>query len=179
MNIFLKKMILGAMLAVLVVAALPVTHVFAQDENPPLRQVTNEQLEKAWAHQLKLYENLGRVFEDTNNQFPKAQELIDKASANGRDVSAVQSALDAFSAAVQTSRPIYTSLKGLVTVHAGFDASGKVTDAEQAKATLQEVRAKLQELKTSMGGTGKALREAVKAFRQANSPALPSSERGD
>ncbi len=178
MNICFKKIIAGAMLAVLTLAALPATSVFAQDENPPITQVTNEQLEKAWARQLKLYENLGKVFEDADSQFPRAQELIDKASANGRDVSAIRSALDAFSAALETSRPIYASLKGLITLHAGFDVNGKVTDAEQAKATVQEVRAKLQELKTSMGGTGKALREAVKAFREANKLALPSSERG-
>ncbi len=175
MNILFKKTILAGMVALLAFAALPVSSAFAQDQNPPKAAVTNEQLEKAWAKQLKLYANLGKVFEGTDAQFTRAQELIDKATANGKDASAVQAALDAFSAAVKKSLPTYKSMNGLVTAHVGFDASGKVTDAEKAKATVMEVRAKLQELKASMGGTGKALREAVKTFREANKPAEGTS----
>ncbi|MBK8822035.1 MAG: hypothetical protein IPN58_05350 [Anaerolineales bacterium] len=65
----------------------------------------------------------------------------------------------------------YDSMNGIVTLHEGFDASGKVTDAEKAKSTVQEMRTKMQELKSAMGGTGKALRDALKAFREENKPA--------
>lgn len=169
MNMFFKKMTLAVLVAMLAVAAMPLAPVFAQDENPP-REVTNEQLEKAWAYQLKLYERLGRVFEDTDARLAKAQELIDKATARGKDTSTLQSALTAFSDAVERSRADYNEIKRLITTHAGFDTNGKVADATQAQTTVQEVRAKLQELKTSMNGTGKALRAAVQAFREANKP---------
>lgn len=179
MNMLFKKTILAGLVAVLALAALPVTSAFAQDENPPKGEASTEQLEKAWAKQLKIYGMLGKAFEDTDAQFAKAQELIDKATANGKDASAVQSALNAFKAAVEKSRSIYDSLKSLITAHTGFDANGKVTDATQAKATVQSVRAKMQELKTSMDGTGKALREAIKAFRDANKPAKDTSPEKD
>ena len=62
-------------------------------------------------------------------------------------------------------------MEEIVNSHEGFDASGKVTDAEKAKSTLQEMGAKLKEVKSSMDGTGKALREAMKALRKSGKPA--------
>jgi len=169
-NMF-KKMILAIMTAALVFAAFPVTSAFAQGENPvPAGEVRNEKLEKAWARQLKTYERLGNGFDGLDAQIAKFQERIDKAASKGKNVTALQAALDAFEAASKTAQPIYDSIESMVNAHEGFDANGKVTDAEQAKSTLQEMGAKLKEVKSSMDGTGKALREAFKAFREANKP---------
>jgi hypothetical protein len=98
----------------------------------------------------------------------KVQKLLDRASAKGKDVSAVQAALDAFTVALKNAKPVYESMKGIINSHQGFDASGKVTDPEKAKETVQAMHAKMQEIKTAMNGTGKALHEAIKAFREAN-----------
>ena len=167
----IKKMILAVMTAALVFAAFPVTSAFAQGENPaPMGEVSNEKLEKAWARQLNIYERLGNGFDGLDAQIAKFQERIDKAASKGKNVTALQSALDAFEAASKTAQPIYDSIESIVNAHAGFDADGKVTDAEQAKSTVDEMRAKLKEVKSSMDGTGKALREAFKAFREANKP---------
>ena len=169
-NVF-KKMILAVMAAALVFAAFPATSAFAQGENPPSTgALTNAKLEKVWARQLKVYERLGKAFTDSDAKIAKIQALIDKAAANGKDVTALQSALDAFESAVKNTKPIYESMKGIVSSHQGFDSNGKVTDAEKAKSTVQEMGAKLKEVKSSMDGTGKALHEALKAFREANKP---------
>jgi uncharacterized lipoprotein YddW (UPF0748 family) len=170
MNNIFKKMILVVLTAALVFAAFPVTSVFAKGENPPKGELTNEKLEKIWARELKTYEQLGKVFSDIDGQAAKIQKRIDEAAKNGKDVSAVQVALDAFKAAAKAAKPTYDSISGIVNTHQGFDASGKVTDAEQAKSTLKEIHTKMLELKTAMGGTGKALRDALKAFREANKP---------
>jgi hypothetical protein len=170
MNSF-KKSILVALVAALAVAALPMASVFAQEQNPPKGEVTNEKLEQIWAKQLKAYERLGKAFDTNNDRFAKAQEMIDTAKANGKDVTAVQSALDAFEAALKSAQPTYESMKGIVNSHQGFDANGKVTDAEKAQSTVKEMRTKMQEVKSTLNGTGKALREAIKAFREANKPA--------
>ena len=170
MNNIFKKMILVALAAALVFAAFPVTSAFAQGENPPKGELTNEKLEQIWARQLKIHERLGKGFDDIDGQIAKFQARIDKAAENGKDVTALQAALDAFEAAMKNAKPIYESMNGIVNSHQGFDTEGKVTDAEKAKATVQEMRAKLKELKSEMGGTGKALRAALKAFREANKP---------
>jgi hypothetical protein len=175
-NMF-NKMILAVMTVALVFAAFPVTSAYAQDENPPKAELTNEKLEKVWAREMQAYERLGKVFSDIDGTISKLQARLDKASENGKDVTALQSALDAFESALASAKPTYDGMSGLINAHAGFDADGKVTNAEQAKSTVKEVGTKLKEVKDAMGGTGKALREALKAFREANKPATPPTER--
>ena len=171
-NVF-KKMIMAVMAAALVFAAFPATSAFAADDptSAPTGELSNAKLEKAWARQLKLYRNLGKLFTDSDAKIEKIQTLIDKAAENGKDVSAAQAALDAYAAALNDTQPIYEGMEEIVNSHEGFDASGKVTDAEKAKSTLQEMGAKLKEVKSSMDGTGKALREAMKALRKSGKPA--------
>ena len=166
-NLFRKTTLL-ALVAALAAASLPLASVLAagaEDPSvPPIGELTNERLEKIWARQLRTYEKLGKA-EDV---IEKAQALIDRASANGKDVSAVQAALDAFEEAIKDAKPIYESANGIVNSHQGFDADGKVTDPEKAKDTIQQMGEKLKEIREAMAGTGKALHEAIRAFREAN-----------
>ena len=171
-NIF-KKTLLIAVVAALAVASLPLVSALAAGENDPKPpqpdgQVSNEQLERIWARQLRLYERLGNGFDKSDAFVEKAQTLIDKAGENGKDVSAVQAALDAFEKALKDAHPAYESGKGIVNSHQGFDWNGKVTDPEKAKETVKVMGGKLKEIQDAMGGTGRALREAIKAFREAN-----------
>jgi ABC-type transporter Mla subunit MlaD len=80
----------------------------------------------------------------------------------------VQTALDAFQAAVQDARPIINSANGIVTSHKGFDDSGKVTDRTQAIETVKELGQHLKDARAAMNGTGQTLRQAIKAFREAH-----------
>jgi hypothetical protein len=161
-----NKTILAVLTAALVFASFPVTSVFAQGENVPANP--NPTLEKAWASQLQKYAKLGKMFDDNNARLVKLQARLDQAAAKGKDVTAVQTALNNFKAALETARPIYASMDSIISAHQGFDASGKVTDAAQAKTTLEAMRVKLEEIKSAMNGTGKALRDALKAFRAAH-----------
>jgi hypothetical protein len=163
MILLFKKTVLLALVAALAtlgVASLSFGSVSAAGQG----QVSNEKLEKAWARQLRIYALMGR----TDNFVEKAQHLIERAAENGKDVSALQTALDAFETALKDAQPVYESTKGIVNSHQGFDENGKVTDAEKAKETVREMGEKLKEIKDAMDGTGKALREALKVFRQAN-----------
>jgi hypothetical protein len=166
-NLF-KKTMLFALVAALAVASLPFVSASAQGANdptpPPAGQVSNEKLEQVWARQLKAYERMGKAEEFV----AKVQKLLDRATANGKDVSAIQSALDAFNAALKDAKPLYESAKGIINSHQGFDANGKVTDPAKAKETIKAMHEKMQEIRTAMNGTGKALHEAIKAFREAN-----------
>ena len=160
MFLLFRKTVLLAFVVALGVAGLPSARVSAAGQG----QISNERLEKVWARQLRMYALMGR----TDNFVERAQQLIDRASENGKDVSAVQIALDAFETALKDARPIYESTKGIVNSHQGFDDTGKVTDAEKAKETVKALGEKMKEIKAAMDGTGKSLREALQAFRQAN-----------
>lgn len=171
MKFLFKKTILLALVAALAslgVASLPFVSVSAAGSNdptpPPQGEVSNEKLEKIWARQLRLYEKMGK----TEDLIAKAQQLIDRTGQNGKDVSAVQAALDAFEDATKDATAVYESPQGIINSHAGFDANGNVTDPEQAKETVHAMGEKLKEIKDAMGGTGKALRDAIQAFREAN-----------
>ncbi|HAV76615.1 MAG TPA: hypothetical protein DCX53_04595 [Anaerolineae bacterium] len=169
-NIF-KNTIIIALVSALAIASLPLVGVSAMGESdppPPGREVSNEKLEQVWARQLKMYEKIGKGFERDDAFIEKVQTLIDKAGANGKDVTAVQAALDAFEKAVKDAHPLYESAKGIIHSHQGFDSDGKVTDAEKAKETVRTMGEKLKEIKDAMAGTGRALHEALKAFREAN-----------
>ena len=166
-KLFNKTMLL-ALVTALAMASLPVFGVAAagaQDPSaPPQGVLTNERLEKIWAKQLKAYEKFGK----SEDFVAKVQQLIDRAGANGKDVSAIQTALDAFEAALKDAKPIYASMNGIVNSHQGFDSNGKVTDPEKAKETVKQMGDKLKAIREVMDGTGKALHDAIKAFREAN-----------
>ena len=169
--IFFKKTILVALIAALGLMSLSAFSLSGAGLSAPTAlaqqqqtQITNERLERIWARQLRRYERMGRADEFIE----RVQKLIDRAEANGKDASAVQAALDAFAAAVKEANPIYESMKGIVNSHQGFDDNDKVTDPAKAKATVQSMHEKMLEIKTIMNGTGRALREAIRAFRETN-----------
>lgn len=172
---FFRNTIMFALAAALALASLPLASVSAarpaDTSTPPQSQVSNERLERIWARQLRLYNRLERVDEFMD----RVQALIDRAAANGRDVTAVQAALDAFEAAVEDAHPIYEGMKGIVNSHQGFDENGKVTDPAKAQETVQAMREKFQEIRTIMNGTGEALRDAIQDFRQANPRPEPAT----
>ncbi len=166
MKQFFTKTILTALIAALAAASLPFVSVSAaragDPTNPP--QITNERLENIWARQIRAYERMGH----TDQFIAKVQKLIDRAEANGKDASAVQAALDAFATQAKEAQPVYESIKGIVNSHQGFDENGKVTDADKAKETIRSMHEQMQEIREIMDGTAKALRQAIKAFREAN-----------
>jgi len=177
MKILFRKTVLFALIAALGVAAMPFVSVSAagEDDPPvPQRQISNERLERVWARQLRLYAQIGHGFARDDAFTDKAQQLIDRAKENGKDVSAVQAALDAFEAALKDAHPIYESANGIVNSHQGFDSNGKVTDPAKAQETVKAMHEKLKEIKDAMNGTGKALHEAIKAFREANPRPQPT-----
>ncbi|OQY88704.1 MAG: hypothetical protein B6D38_10070 [Anaerolineae bacterium UTCFX1] len=171
MKILFKKTVLLAMIAALAslgAASQPLVSVLAAGLSdpsiPPHGELKDERLEKIWTHQLQLYEKLGKI----ENLIGKTQKLIDHVSEHGKDVSVVQSALDAFADAVDDAKPIYERGQAIIDSHAGFNADGKVTDSEQAKETVRAMGERMKEIKKAMGGTGKALRDAIHVFREAN-----------
>jgi hypothetical protein len=175
MKTLFRKTIFVALVVVLSLAAMPFMSVSAAGDYEPTPppstgQIRTERLERVWARQLRIYERMGR----TDEFVAKVQKLIDRAKESGKDVSAVQAALDAFKAAVKDAQPTYESIKGIINSHQGFDTNGKVTDPEKAAETVKAMHEKFKEIRDAMNGTGKALHQAIKAFREANPRIQPT-----
>jgi uncharacterized protein YbaA (DUF1428 family) len=175
-----KNILLAAMVLALVAAALPWTSVFAapaaDPSTPPADgEESNTRIEALWTREQNAVERMGKVLDRSTTMTEKVQTWIDKAREDGKDVTALQAALDAYKQAVQAAGPMYEQAQSIVQKHAGFDADGKVTDREQAMQTLKDLGTQLKALREQVGTPGKALREAIKAFREANKPADSSS----
>jgi len=167
MKTLFRKTIVLALLAALGLAALPFVNASAAgnyDPSVPQGEVASERLERVWARQRRIYGRMGR----TDEFIEKIQKMIDRAKENGKDVSDVQSALEAFKSAAKEVQPTCESIKGIINSHPGFDSNGKVTDTEKAKETVRAMHEKFKEIHRIMNGTGKALRQAIRDFRQAN-----------
>ena len=137
---------------------------------PKPTQRGTDRLVQVWTREQAINVKLGTFMNDVDQRITKGQELINKARANGKDTSAVQTALVAFSAAVKQAQPIYQSAQGIVSSHSGFDANGQVTDPAQALTTVQGLGGKFKDIHQLLQGPRVALRDAIKAFRQANAP---------
>ena len=166
MKNIMSKLMMSVLSVALVFAAFPVTSAYAADEDPPV--IDNVKLEKAWERLTAAYEKLGKAYEDTDAHIAKFQGMIDKAASNGKDVADLQAALDSYETALTSTRPQYEDLGQTIRTHSGFNANGDVTDATKALETLKQGREQVSAIKDGMGGTFKALQEAVKAFREAN-----------
>ncbi|MFH1185280.1 MAG: hypothetical protein V1755_09620 [Chloroflexota bacterium] len=170
-----RKLLLLLVLVGLGVTLMPTAPVHAraaaEPGAPPVSaELRSRRLERVWARQQRIHERLSVMFDHAQQRIGTAQDRIDQAESNGRDVAALQAALDAFSAALQEGRPVYESTKGILAAHKGFDPNGKVTDAAMAAETIEAMAGKLQEIRRIMLDPGKALREAIRAFRQSNRP---------
>jgi hypothetical protein len=167
-----KKSLIVAMIAATALGALPFVNAYAQSPTPVDNQALDGRLQKAWSREQTVYTRIGDLLNRANAMVSNIQTRLDTAKSNGKDVSSVQTALDAFSAAIKNVQAIYATLQPTIQAHAGFDASGNVTDPVQALQTVQDVRLKFLEIRqVGAREAGKALREAIQAFRQANRPA--------
>jgi hypothetical protein len=177
MTITFQRFILGALIAALVIVALPLASAYAAGVSDtvalpalstPDPTIANARLELAFARQQVKVARIGAEIANFNLVSKDTQILIDKAKANGKDVIALQAAFDAFKVAFEKGNPIYEQADALARSHSGFDGNGNVTDVEKAKATVKSLAQSLKQYQDAVSGPFKALREALKAFRQAN-----------
>jgi hypothetical protein len=174
--VWLKKAWLAIGILALGIASIPMANVSALNVLDPITTPTptrkgTDQLEQAWVREQAVYGRLSTFFTDIDQRITKWQRLIDRAKANGKDITTLQTALDNFSGAVKQAEPIYQGTIGTVSSHPGFDENGKVTDQAQALTTVKDLGEKFREIRQLILGPANVLRDAMKAFRSANPPA--------
>ncbi len=175
-NIVLSTLVIGLIVG-LVVVALPFQSVFASGEDAASiptdissadPATTNSRLELAFVREKSI---LARISEASNNfslVTSDIQTFLDKAKSNGKDVSAIQTAFDAFKTAFQSGKTYYDQANTILTSQAGFDNNGKVIDAQKARTTVKSLRDILLQYNGTVKTSRQALRDAVRNFRLAN-----------
>jgi hypothetical protein len=107
----------------------------------------------------------------------KAQNLIEKGKAAGRDVSALQAALDNYNSQVASAQSSHQTAAGLLSAHNGFDGSGNVTDTATARQTLQDARQSLLDAHNMIHQALVDLQKAISTWREANQlPVSPTAQ---
>jgi hypothetical protein len=187
MNRFIRTLRTAA-LAGLVGAAvliLPASSVFAaanpQTTNPPAATPTAPaaltpaeqaaRVEQRLKNEQTWLTTQGNNLDRANKLVTVAQSVIDRFKARGIDVQPVQTALDDFKAALPAAVQMHTTASGILNTHAGFDASGKVTDLATARATVQSAYESLEQCRQTLKTAVSDLRTEIKNFRQAHKPA--------
>jgi hypothetical protein len=170
-----RRQILIVAIAALALASFPMTGAYALGpSDPPTPAAPGKfgevRLELAWARQRFMHDRMAVLFDHADQRLGQAQTLLDRAKANGKDVTGVQAALDGLTAAVKQARPIFESMNGIIASHQGFDANGKVTDVTLAMETVQAMAGKIRDVRNTVIEPAKTLRTAIQAFRQENRP---------
>ena len=98
----------------------------------------------------------------------RVQSMVDAQKAKGKDTSSVESALADFKTAITSAQSSLDSAKATLDAHAGFDTNGQVTDQALARTTLDTARKALRAATQTVSNAGRALREAIREFRQAS-----------
>ena len=98
----------------------------------------------------------------------KIDGIIAKLKAKGKDTAALEQSVAAFRAGIAQARAEWQAASDVLAAHAGFDAAGTVSNADQARATLKSAHEHMESAHTIARGAYKTLHEAVVAYRKAN-----------
>jgi hypothetical protein len=105
-----------------------------------------------------------------NELTTKAQTLIDKARANGKDVATLESALATFKSQMTQAQAKHDTAAGILSTHNGFDANGAVTDRTTARETVMSARQSLRDTHITLRQAIVDFRQVVRTWRAANHP---------
>lgn len=149
----------------------------AEDANPPLvspppddtdGSVKQAALGRVFKREQKAHERQEKAIEKAARGANRISELITKAKENKKDTSALEKALAAFNTKMGEIRLKFDQTDKLIKQHDGFDDKGKVTDEIKAKATVDAVHKGNLDIRQGLAEALKSLKEAGKAFREAN-----------
>ena len=163
---WLKKGLFFALVLALLFAALPTPSASAKGLSEGSAPPDPSRLEKVWARERRIFSRVEKLFTRGDTLSEKILPRLDKADARGLDTAAVRQALSDFEASLDAARPSYEAAAAIIAAHEGFDAEGKVTDAEQARETVQSLAAALKEIRAATLEKGRSLRQAIRALRE-------------
>jgi hypothetical protein len=98
----------------------------------------------------------------------KLDQLIARLKAKGQDTAVLEQAVAAFRADIATARAEWQAASTTLATHTGFDNNGKVTNADQARATLKDAHSHMEQTHTIARSAYQKLHTAIVAYRKAH-----------
>ena len=144
----------------------PAASAFAATATPPAANAdANQRLQKAFQAEQTWLSQQSDNLSKANDAVAKVQAWINTKKSQGLDTSAVEAALSTYQTQIATAQLSHDTAAGILGGHAGFDGSGNVTDASQARQTVTSARQSLSDAHGVLVQAGKDLRAAVNLFR--------------
>lgn len=172
---FLSMSLLAALIVGLIALAFPFNTVSAQAPNPPsktpdakVEKSSNPQLERLFKAEIRQVKEQAQNFKRAAAFTAGVEKLIAKAKENGKDTAALEAAVAQFKTKAAEAKKLHETAAATLKTHAGFDDKGKVTDPALAKTTLKTAGDALRDARKVAAEALKDLREASKAWREAN-----------
>jgi hypothetical protein len=155
-----------ALLVALVAAGASFGSASAAPSKPVPSNSTNAALSRAY----KLEQNRLKVqdvrLKNADKHAGKVDELIAKLKAKGQDTATLEQAIATFRAEIAKARAEWQAASTALSTHAGFDAAGKVTNADQARATLKDAHSHMEQAHLIAHTAYVNLRAAFVAYRK-------------
>ncbi len=143
--------------------------VYAQDETPPAEPTPDPaRLQEIYVREQTALTRQDEAATRISEGITRAESLISKGDAAGLDTSALSAALVQFESSMAGAKTAHESAAAILAAHAGFDASGTVTDIEQARQTLQSAGEALKSAAGIYKSARETLRSAVQSWVEAN-----------
>jgi hypothetical protein len=138
-----KVLITLVVMAGVVLLTVPISSVYAQDENPPVEDSESDRqpvgMEALYARLVDKDEDIGYRIQDTDDQVRRLERRIETLAENGKDATGLQTILDTFQKNVAAVQFAYDDLSAIIGEHAGFDDDGAVVDKSLAVYTLRQM----------------------------------------
>ena len=160
-----KTFLTIAVITGIVLLAVPLNSVLAQEETPSQSEEDQERglgwlkrpfvkrnvkkrrgfsnrpmdLEQQYAALVDRYEDVGYRISDTDDVIYRLETRIEKITEDGEDPAGLQAILDAFLENMNAVEEAYEDVGELIETHAGFDDNAEVLDEDQAIATLRSI----------------------------------------
>ncbi|MCW1969897.1 MAG: hypothetical protein KIH69_017425 [Anaerolineae bacterium] len=107
-----------------------------------------------------------QTFTLTDKRIDNIKQYITAQQKAGKNVDVLLKALDAYVPAINTDKEVFVEATTWLEKHPGFDEKGKVTDAKEAQATLDNINAVLKKSDEIRYAAEKAMSTAMREYRQ-------------
>ncbi|HEY61003.1 MAG TPA: hypothetical protein G4N92_10065 [Anaerolineae bacterium] len=184
--VLLKKpfalVMICALLSMALIAAVPVDDVYAEIESEPEFMLTDEHeesgvyrffyglLSRTFFYQKHMVDYLDQNVEQADNVAANAQLRIVELEDEGKDVAALETALDTFYDLVADAEQALDAANGSISLHKGFDEDSKVSDLTLARDTIKELEGYISTARDSIIEAVRAIVDGMQEYRDINQP---------
>ncbi|MEO7911376.1 MAG: hypothetical protein ABIV47_17155 [Roseiflexaceae bacterium] len=130
---------------------------------PP--QAANAELEKQYSLRQQQLRSLYKMITRAQRRSAEISTMITYAKSKGVNTAALEQALATYNTKLVAARAAWQTASAALASHTGFSNAGKVTNLDQARATLNTARSALELSYRTAQSAEELLNKALAAFR--------------